>query len=318
MNKSLWVEASLRAGELDRLEFMPRLWRKGMVITMKKTVSLITALALFILPLIGIVSASGGTPKVILDARESVVRVVTIWGDSYGHGTGFIIAHHGGKTYIATNRHVIVDNRDEVGDVKIVLTTAQGVLTDARVRFVGDRDDPTMDVVVLEVSDGSLNGRPTLPIISSDKVSAGDVIYTVGFPAGGDRFAEGVYPSRPEDMTILSGLISNTNSVHAGRAYVQHSADTHGGNSGGPLLNVKGEVVGIHTLSDVDAVDSRTTIKAALHTSYLISYCERNNIPIKIGANSFFNTTTIIMIAAGVVVIIVVAFALGKKRPAAT
>jgi hypothetical protein len=311
----------------------------------KKVLSVL-CVTVMLLALASLAGASG-TPQPVLDAREGVVRIaVDVPGMGWlAWGTGFVIAQEGGKTYIATNRHCVIhDFGGEIGevlfDVKILRTTIQGVLDDAKVIFIGSETDPTMDVVVLEVTHGHSH-RPVLPIALTEEQDIGQAVYLLGFPGVGDGFTEISSDGTSENITITNGILSNTNSVFRERAYLQHSAESAGGNSGGPLFNARGEVIGIHTAAYTPPNES-PHVKAALSTSYLIDFCRNEGIPLTRldmqytpggeegpyddpntpPAEEDNNLFLIIGIAAGgavlIIIIVVVLILSSKKKPVAS
>ncbi|MGB8623488.1 MAG: DegQ family serine endoprotease [Paracoccaceae bacterium] len=145
--------------------------------------------------------------------RERVVR---------GLGSGFIISSDG---YIVTNNHVVD------GAEKVSVKLDDGETHDARV--IGT--DPMTDVAVIKI-DG-VSGLPTVPFGDSSKLRVGDAVVAVGNPFGlGGTVTSG----------IVSALGRNINSGPYD-SYIQTDAAINKGNSGGPLFNTQGEVVGMNT-----------------------------------------------------------------------
>ncbi len=136
-------------------------------------------------------------------------------------GSGFIISADG---YVVTNNHVIVD-ADE-----IVIELFDGEFLDAEV--VG-RDLRT-DIAVLKVE-----ADEPLPFVSfgdSDIMRVGDWVLAIGNPLGqGFSVSAGIVSARGR---TLSGVYDD---------FIQTDAAINRGNSGGPLFNLKGEVVGVNT-----------------------------------------------------------------------
>jgi serine protease Do len=138
-------------------------------------------------------------------------------------GSGFIISQDG---YVLTNHHVIE------GASKITVT-----LTDRRAleaKLVGS--DPSSDVAVLRVSEKNL---PTLAIGDSSAVKPGQWVVAIGSPFGFDH-------------SVTAGVVSALGrpSMDGSQRYVpfiQTDVAINRGNSGGPLLNTRGEVVGINS-----------------------------------------------------------------------
>jgi S1-C subfamily serine protease len=233
-------------------------------------------------------AAAEDTPQAVLDAKDGVVRVLSMLDEKspYGIGTGFVIAQDGGSTYVVTNRHVVTFEKSEeipeelwgtqVPLIKIVLTDLSGTLLSADVTFLANQFDDTMDLVILKVSSG-LTNRKVLPLAASDGLKDGESVYTLGFPAVGDSIedAGGSLPSRASDISTNSGTISKIHISTNGRDYIQHNAVINGGNSGGPLLNKNGEVVGVNTFSAVKG----TGVYGAIYIDYVIDACKNMGIP---------------------------------------
>src|SRR5690606_36693032 len=139
-----------------------------------------------------------------------------------GAGSGFIVDPDG---YIVTNHHVVSDAEE------IVVTLADGRQLDARV--VGD--DPQMDLALLEVDAGE--PLPYVRFGDSDAVRVGDWVLAIGNPFGlGGSASAGIVSARGRD--IRSGPYDD---------YLQIDAPINQGNSGGPVFNAAGEVIGVST-----------------------------------------------------------------------
>jgi serine protease Do len=138
-----------------------------------------------------------------------------------GQGSGFLIEANG---YVVTNNHVI-DGAD-----KIVVTLQDGRKLDAT--LVG-RDAKT-DLALIKV-DGS--GLPHVAFGDSDRTRVGDWVLAIGNPFGlGGTATAGIVSARGRD--IQSGPYDD---------YLQLDAPINFGNSGGPVFNAAGEVVGVST-----------------------------------------------------------------------
>ena len=160
-----------------------------------------------------------------------------------GVGSGFLISHDG---YILTNDHVAGNAS------KVVVTMTDGSKHDAQV--VGH--DLVTDVALLKI-EGS--GLPFLKLSNSDKVKVGEWAIAFGNPFG--LFDINAKP------TVTVGVMSNvgvsfTQSDDNGdqrvyRNMIQTDAAISSGNSGGPLINADGEVVGINTVIYSTSQDDR-------------------------------------------------------------
>jgi hypothetical protein len=210
-----------------------------------------------------------------------------------GHGTGsaFVIAQDGGSTYLVTNRHVItgflygydVDGNfgivgayDTRNDTYIVLDDANDIRLPASVILLSEDLFDGMDLAILRVDTG-LSNRRVLPLAPTATAQRGDSIYMLGFPGLVDGFFGGdvIYPSTEEHVTIAPGHITNLSIEDGGTKYLQHSAPTAGGASGGPVITEDGAVIGVHAFTMTQAEG----YKGAVHIDYIIEQCERLNIP---------------------------------------
>jgi hypothetical protein len=133
-----------------------------------------------------------------------------------------------------------------------------------------------MDLAILRVDTG-LSNRRVLPLAPVDTVQRGDSIYMLGFPGLVDGFFGGdvIYPSTEEYVTIAPGHITNLSIEYGGTKYLQHSAPTAGGASGGPVITENGAVIGVHAFTMTQAEG----YKGAVHIDYIIEQCERLSIP---------------------------------------
>ncbi len=158
---------------------------------------------------------------------QAVVAVNAIIGTSGGYGesagSGFVISADG---YVATNYHVVQ------GASEITVTTHQGDALAAR--LVGK--DATNDVALLKVEGENL---PYTNLGSSDELAVGDMVVAIGNPLGELTSTLTVgYVSAKDRIVNTDGTVINM---------LQTDAAINSGNSGGPLFNTKGEVIGIVT-----------------------------------------------------------------------
>jgi serine protease Do len=147
-------------------------------------------------------------------------------GDQTVSGTGFFITDEG---YILTNNHVVEGTRE----VTIVLSDG----TEQQASIVGT--DIYSDIAVLKTA-GNVSAVAKLG--NSDVLQPGESVIAIGSPLGNFK------------NTVTVGVVSATGrSIDTGNGYqiedlIQTDAAINHGNSGGPLVNLAGEVVGINTL----------------------------------------------------------------------
>jgi len=139
-------------------------------------------------------------------------------------GSGFVIDPAG---YIVTNNHVI-EGADE-----ITINFANGDALEAK--LIGT--DPKTDIALLKLIEEPSEPIPFVPFADSDKTRVGDWVIAIGNPFGlGGSVSAGIISARSRD--INSGPYDD---------FLQTDAAINRGNSGGPLFNMDGEVVGVNT-----------------------------------------------------------------------
>ena len=155
----------------------------------------------------------------------SVVSIICSDGRSTGSGTGVIMDASG---YIITNAHVVEDARA----IRVLLTDGR----ELEAKCVGS--DVLSDLAVLRV-----NAIGLIPAVfgDSDKLRVGDEVVAIGDPLGVELRG-----------TMTNGIISGINrDIKSGNrtlTLMQTTAALNTGNSGGPLVNCYGQVVGINTM----------------------------------------------------------------------
>jgi S1-C subfamily serine protease len=151
-------------------------------------------------------------------------------------GSGFVLDKAG---HIVTNYHVI-----EGGDEIHVSFSNQDTL---EAKLVGS--DPSTDLAVLRV-EASSRGLTPLQLGDSDTVRVGDPVVAIGNPFGLDRTATAGIVSAVQERTITAPNGDPIDHV------IQTDAPIYRGNSGGPLLNDRGEVIGVNSHIATDEVGS--------------------------------------------------------------
>ena len=170
------------------------------------------------------------TPRMVYENNaKSVVAVSsTIRSTVYGQtregtssGSGFIISDDG---YVVTNRHVV----EGATDVTVTLSTGD----EYTAKVIGS--DSLNDVALLKVE---ATGLPAVKLGSSDKLAIGDMVCAIGNPLG----------SLTATLTVgyVSGKDRQVTTDNSTINMIQTDAAINSGNSGGPLFNMYGEVVGI-------------------------------------------------------------------------
>ena len=214
--------------------------------------------------------AAENVPQKILDLRSSIVRVVAQNNKTGSMGTGFALGLDKVQ-YIATNYHVV----DGMSD--IVVWYGNKTFSPATVAA----KLPDSDLCVLKLSD-PLGNMASMTIDDRNDTKAGDAVYALGFPGATDMLFSSDLSAGPDEVTVTSGNISSLKSntmMEGGREVKLYQIDVaiNHGNSGGPLLNQTGEVIGVTSYGD----DYAQNVNAAIRISELIPLLKENNIPYK-------------------------------------
>lgn len=152
---------------------------------------------------------------IIEQFKDIVVQIAT----PYSTGTGFLLWD---QHLIVTNEHVVRDNR------KVVVHGKHLPKQMATVLFL----DSKYDLAFLSVDPALKGGQVAMG--DSSKVSEGDSVVAIGHPFG-------------LEFSATQGIVSSTIQQKDDIYYFQHDAALNPGNSGGPLINTSGEVIGVNT-----------------------------------------------------------------------
>ena len=145
-----------------------------------------------------------------------------------GIGSGFIINEEG---YILTNYHVVK------GAQEISVTLSNDVTTTAQVVNY----DENQDVAMIKITDESVKIPATVELGDSDSLQPGEEVIAIGTPLSTElssTVTKGIISATSRSVAVESGVTMNL---------IQTDAAINAGNSGGPLVNTKGEVVGINS-----------------------------------------------------------------------
>ena len=189
------------------------------------------------------------TSAVAEKVTPSVVLISAISGSSGSNGTGFFLTKDG---YIVTNYHV-VDGADEI---HVTLHDGQELAA----TLVGYRAED--DLAVIKV-DGE--NYPKVSIGNSDALVVGEVAIAIGNPGG----AEGGWTTTQGIISALNRVLSVEESAYFSEMkMLQTDAQVNPGNSGGPLCNASGEVIGIVTrkISGYEGIGYAIPINEAMAT----------------------------------------------------
>jgi len=201
------------------------------------------------------VKADTATNEAVTSDTDGVLQVKVVYTDDdkvehlIGTGTGFLIND---ETVITCN-HVVnlkpdimesvcqafgKSERDIKDRLSIQISVMRDVVIKANVKTASEE----MDYAVLQM-ETSIKNRTYLHIRNSSEVQQTEYVYALGFPGEVSDFQDlNTYTS--EDVTITSGQVNKLTTVGT-VDYIQHSARLTPGNSGGPLVDADGNVIGI-------------------------------------------------------------------------
>jgi serine protease Do len=173
--------------------------------------------------------------------EQSVKGVVTIKTNS-AQGTGFIISSDG---YVITNAHVLADSRGYLASDIIAITYNQESIA---AKFIGYSSD--FDLALLKIS----GNYEELKLGNSDDVQVGEKVIAIGNPLG-------------LQFSVTEGIVSAIHrpGVNKQEVYIQTDAALNPGNSGGPLINKQGKVIGINNFK----IGSGESLGFALESNYI-------------------------------------------------
>jgi serine protease Do len=171
-----------------------------------------------------------------------------------GLGSGFIVHADG---YLITNFHVIEGQKH--------LTVTQFVprgpelihRVHEKVRIVAI--DAFHDLAVLQIQDPTAGPFPTV-VLGAGEPQYGEQVFVMGNPLGLER-------------TVTEGILSHTGRLFAGSLYLQIDASVNPGNSGGPLFNGRGQVIGVVNMG-VPVMQGLNFAIPVRHVAFLLDHIE--------------------------------------------
>lgn len=163
------------------------------------------------------------TEEIVQRSLPAVVTVKT----ATGFGSGFFILPSG---IIVTNRHVVENYQT------VTVVTSKGESIQSKSIFV----DPIKDLALIKVEG---DNYPFIPLADPSSVNVGSDVIAIGSPGIGGAALQN---------TVTKGIISSFRDAQEYGLFIQTDVAINSGNSGGPLLNQRGEVVGVNTLKATD------------------------------------------------------------------
>ncbi len=255
-------------------------------------------------------------------ALDGIVMITTGAPDdsgtmSYWRGTGFFIGAKGeNPQYIVTNCHVVEE-----------FILAGKALGGGQLHVLFDKNDEAeaylvdydaeKDIAVLRLAEATEKRIP-LPLKTPQESALGSEAYAVGYPLAADITVQAVNSFSQKDATVTTGSISRfLTESGTGRNLIQTDAALGGGNSGGPLIDSSGAVIGINTAgSKLDQ-----NLFYAVSVGEVLPLLDKNSIPYTLAEEQAVPEIPLLYIgiaAAAVLFIVIAAVVLlaRKKKPA--
>ena len=177
-------------------------------------------------------------PSIVSINGKYVVTSQSFWGQTFsqeatGSGSGIIIGQDDCKLYVATNNHV-VENSEKLEVQFIDGQTAEAVIK-------GTDADVDLAVIIVDLNDVSDSTKAAIKVAKlgdSDSIKIGEPAIVIGNSLGfGQTVTSGVISAVDRELKMDDGTVS--------KGLIQTDAAINQGNSGGALLNIDGEVIGI-------------------------------------------------------------------------
>ncbi len=184
------------------------------------------------------------------DAEVAYESIFVIYSGNY-EGSGFAI----GTNTVVTNAHVIGNRND------IKVKTYSGDEYKASIFLFNE----ALDIAILSVENAEFT---PLEVGDCENIKVGEDIYAIGAPTS-------------LDYTLTKGVISSKSRTIGFNKYIQIDAAINSGNSGGPLFNNVGQVIGVNSMKISDAEG----IGLAIPISSVTSFMEGNDVTLTEGKN---------------------------------
>lgn len=264
------------------------------------------------------------------EVRQSIAPIavcINIDGSEiiYSYGTCFFIGDStNNPQHLVTNYHV-VDTYIQFGSGETVTITDEEneYTAKASMRVYFDENDyveayviesdSIADLAILRLENPT-DKRTALKLKLPTDEMIGSTVYAVGYPSISDNeLMDPVSQWSPEDATVTTGTISRlATQSGTGIKQLQIDAAISGGNSGGPLVDAEGNVVGVNTWTAQrnDGVQANY----AVNISEVIAMCDANAIPYQMADESSNAAMWIVIGVIALVAIVVVVLLLRKKK----
>lgn len=291
---------------------------------------------------LGMWTASADASEFDSEVRESVAVVATVLGTPEGEeslagwGTGFFVGNPDEDAeYLITNHHVVADFLEHGKGEFVEVQTDDGgtIAVKVKVRIYFDSKnyeeayvidyDETKDIALLKLASAT-EERKAISLCSPTDDMVGSTIYCVGYPGLSENIIIDASSSWSKtDISVTTGTVSRfVTTSGSGVQRIQTDAVIQHGNSGGPMVNGNGSVIGINTLY---IGSEKETNYYAVSIEEVIPMLNKNNVAyvtesdMKKGGG-FFNLSNNkalligIIVAAIVIIIVILVIVVSKSK----
>lgn len=237
------------------------------------------------------------------EAADGVVLVASESASTLSTGTGFAVGVPGKPVrWIVTNYHVVDNAAEEDGNVVVYFSAAANNYMVAELYWYSE----SKDIALLRLPEETTM-RTALALCPMKDIDMDDTFTALGYPSIATEGNDYLKFDK-DDIVVTRGVISKSARVGGRDVYLIDIAISSG-NSGGPLVNSKGEVVGINTFRYENSTDEANY---ALAIDELIYSVNRDVVPLTIASEmeAEANNVMIIIICVVVAVVVIIAIVL--------
>lgn len=207
----------------------------------------------------------GVAEQIYSECSGKILDITSSFGSNINFGTGFYISADG---YILTNAHVVMQiDKGNKNTLDSIADTIDGksIVTNSANTLELISADIENDIALLKADKNDLEYISLM----QNEPKTGQEIYTIG-------------NSKGEGMCILQGIISDASRKICGKSHIMFSAPVTAGNSGGPLIDMKGECIGMVVAKRKDTVAMNYAIPIEMIRTFLAKAIEDEELDLEI------------------------------------